>query len=102
MKNTVIKNTTKSLLISSMLAVTTMASAALPTQWQLDDSHTRVGFSVSHLGFSTTMGHFNDVKGMVNYDIKAPNKTNMSFTIATNSIDTNWDARDEHLRRGFL
>lgn len=99
MKNTVIKNTTKSLLISSMLAVTTMASAALPTQWQLDDSHTRVGFSVSHLGFSTTMGHFNDVKGMVNYDIKAPNKTNMSFTIATNSIDTNWDARDEHLRK---
>ncbi len=99
MKNTVIKNTTKSLFISSMLAVTTMASAALPTQWQLDDSHTRVGFSVSHLGFSTTMGHFNDVKGMVNYDIKAPNKTNMSFTIATNSIDTNWDARDEHLRK---
>ena len=96
--NTVMKNTAKALLISSTLAITTMASAALPSQWQLDDSHTRVGFSVNHLGFSTTMGHFNDVKGMVNYDIKAPSKTNMNFTIATDSIDTNWDARDEHLK----
>ena len=98
MINTALKTTTKALLISSALAVTTMASAVLPSQWQLDDSHTRVGFSVNHLGFSTTMGRFNDVQGVVNYDIKAPSKTNMSFTIATDSIDTNWDARDKHLR----
>lgn len=88
----------KTLLISSTLAVTTFASAALPSQWQLDDSHTRVGFSVNHLGFSTTMGRFNDVQGMVNYDIKDPSKTKLSFTIATDSIDTNWDARDKHLK----
>ena len=99
MINTVMKNSAKALLISSALALTTFASAALPNQWQLDDSHTRVGFSVNHLGFSTTMGHFNDVKGVVNYDVKAPSKTNMSFTIATDSIDTNWDARDEHLKK---
>ena len=97
--NTVMKNSAKALLISSALALTTVASAALPSQWQLDNSHTRVGFSVNHLGFSTTMGHFNDVQGVVNYDIKAPSKTNMNFTIATDSIDTNWDARDEHLRK---
>ena len=88
----------KTLLISSTLAVTTFASAALPSQWQLDDSHTRVGFSVNHLGFSTTMGRFNDVQGMVNYDIKDPSKTKLSFTIATDSIDTNWNARDKHLK----
>ena len=99
MINTVMKNSAKALLISSALAVTTVASAALPSQWQLDDSHTRVGFSVNHLGFSTTMGHFNDVKGVINYDVKAPSKTNMSFTIATDSIDSNWDARDEHLKK---
>ena len=99
MINTVMNNSAKALLISSALALTTVAGAALPSQWQLDDSHTRVGFSVNHLGFSTTMGHFNDVKGVVNYDVKAPSKTNMSFTIATDSIDTNWDARDEHLKK---
>lgn len=99
MINTVMNNSAKALLISSALALTTVAGAALPSQWQLDDSHTRVGFSVNHLGFSTTMGHFNNVKGVVNYDVKAPSKTNMSFTIATDSIDTNWNARDEHLKK---
>ncbi|MDX2373660.1 YceI family protein [Psychrobacter sp. PP-21] len=92
------KTTAKALFVSSALAITTMASAALPTQWELDDSHTRVGFSVSHMGFSTTMGHFSDVEGVVNYDMKAPNQASMEFTIATDSIDTNWDARDKHLK----
>lgn len=99
MINISLKNTAKAIAISAALATTTMASAELPSQWQLDDSHTRVGFSVNHLGFSTTMGHFNEVKGVVNYDIKAPAKTDMNFTIATDSIDTNWDARDEHLKK---
>ena len=99
MKNIIAKNSIKAVLFGSVIAMTTLASAALPTQWQLDDAHTRVGFSVNHLGFSTTMGHFNDVKGMVNYDIKAPNKANMNFTIVTDSIDTNWDARDAHLKK---
>lgn len=98
MLNISLTTTTKALLISSTLAISTLASAAMPTQWQLDDSHTRVGFSVEHLGFSTTMGHFNKVDGMLNYDMKSPNNAKMNFTIATNSIDTNWDARDEHLR----
>lgn len=89
----------KALFITSALSATMMASAALPSQWQLDNSHTRVGFSVEHLGFSTTMGRFNDVDGTLSYDIKAPNKTQMQFVIDTNSIDTAWDARDEHLRK---
>ncbi|MGP4717358.1 YceI family protein [Psychrobacter sp. T6-6] len=98
MINMTMKTTAKALFVSSALAITTMASAALPTQWELDNSHTRVGFSVSHMGFSTTMGHFSDVEGTVNYDMKAPNQASMEFTIATDSIDTNWDARDKHLK----
>ncbi len=98
MINTAIKTTTKALLISSALAVTTMASAALPTQWQLDNSHTRVGFSVDHMGFSTVMGHFSDVDGTVQFDLKNPNQTQLNFVIDTDSIDTAWAARDKHLK----
>ena len=93
------KPLTKALILSSALVVTSMASAVLPTNWQLDNSHTRVGFSVEHLGFSTTMGHFDKVDGALTYDIKAPNKTQMNFVIDTNSINTAWAARDEHLRK---
>jgi polyisoprenoid-binding protein YceI len=99
MTPSLLNRTAKTLLITSALAISTLASAALPTQWQLDNSHTRVGFEVEHLGFSTTMGHFDDVKGALNYNIKTPNKTQMQFTIATNSINTAWKARDEHLKK---
>lgn len=92
------KTTTKALLISSILSITTMASAALPTQWQLDNSHTRVGFSVDHMGFSTVMGHFSDVDGTVKFDLKNPNQTQLNFVIDTDSIDTAWAARDNHLK----
>ena len=98
MINTAITTTTKALLISSALAVTTLASAALPTQWQLDNSHTRVGFSVEHMGFSTVMGHFSDVDGTVQFDLKNPNQTQLNFVIDTDSIDTAWEARDKHLK----
>lgn len=98
MINTAITTTTKTLLISSALAITTMASAALPTQWQLDNSHTRVGFSVEHMGFSTVMGHFSDVDGTVQFDLKNPNQTQLNFVIDTDSIDTAWAARDKHLK----
>ena len=92
------KTTTKALLISPILSITTMASAALPTQWQLDNSHTRVGFSVDHMGFSTVMGHFSDVDGTVKFDLKNPNQTQLNFVIDTDSIDTAWAARDKHLK----
>lgn len=88
----------KSLLIASTLAITTVASAALPTHWQLDNSHTNVGFSVEHMGFSTVIGHFGDVDGTIEFDLKNPNQTQLDFVIDTDSIDTAWEARDEHLK----
>ena len=98
MSNFSLTTLSKTLIISSAVAMTTLASAAMPTQWQLDNSHTRVGFEVEHLGFSTTMGHFDKVDGVLNYNMKAPDATKMNFVIDTNSINTAWEARDKHLR----
>ncbi len=98
MSNFSLTTLSKTLIISSAVAMTTLASAAMPSQWQLDNSHTRVGFEVEHLGFSTTMGHFDKVDGVLNYNMKAPDATKMNFVIDTNSINTAWEARDKHLR----
>lgn len=84
--------------MTSSAAPTTARTAALPQHWELDLSHTRIGFEVEHLGFSTTMGRFTEAEGSVNYNIKKPNETNMRFTVYTDSIDTGWKQRDEHLR----
>lgn len=91
-----------STIIATTLPMTTSAapsrSVALPQHWELDLSHTRIGFEVEHLGYSTTMGRFKEAEGAVHYDIKKPNDTSLRFTIYTDSIDTGWEARDEHLR----
>lgn len=87
----------KAAVFGAVIGASTLASAALPTQWELDNSHTRVGFSVDHMGFSTVMGRFADAKGTVNYNMANPNQTTVNFTIPTSSIDTGWEARDEHL-----
>lgn len=67
--------------------------------WQFDKSHTRVGFSVDHLGFSTVVGDFRQFDGAVQYDPKQPAALKVNFEIDTHSIDSGWVARDEHLRK---
>lgn len=67
--------------------------------WQFDKSHTRVGFTVDHLGFSSVVGDFRQFDGSVQYDPKQPANLKINFEIDTKSIDSGWAARDEHLRK---
>lgn len=56
-------------------------------------------FKISHLGFSTLSGRFNDISGTFTY---APDEGEaaqaISIVIPTASIDTNHAERDKHLR----
>lgn len=81
--------------ISSVL----WSGVAAAQAWEFDKSHTRVGFSVDHLGFSTVVGDFRQFDGAVQYDPKQPEALKVNFEIDTKSIDSGWAARDEHLRK---
>lgn len=64
--------------------------------YSLDKAHTHIGFSVSHLGISNTIGRFNEFGGKVVFD---PNGTSsVNFTIDAESVDTNNSRRDDHVR----
>lgn len=90
----------RTLVLSGMAVLIGMASGlAQAAPWQFDDSHTRVGFTVDHMGFSTVHGQFGSFKGMVDYDEKKPKSMTVDFTIDTKSINTGWEARDEHLQK---
>ncbi len=72
-------------------------ATALPTgTWNVDPAHSRVGFSVKHLGISTVRGEFR------NYDsalvIGEDGSVTASGTVAVDSVDTNQPDRDGHLR----
>lgn len=80
--------------ISCLLA----AGSAWAADYKIDLSHAFVQFEISHLGYSTLAGRFNDFEGEFSWDKANPAASAISVTIKTASIDTNWAERDKHLR----
>ena len=75
------------------------AAAAVQAQtWNLDASHTSVGFSIKHLAVSTVHGEFDKFDGKLSGDPKAPATLLADFTIQATSVNTKSEKRDEHLR----
>ncbi|MFC5358002.1 YceI family protein [Azospirillum himalayense] len=82
----------------SALVALPMTAQAAPVAYKLDPAHTAVVFIVDHLGFSKAVGSFNTVAGELAFDKDAADKSSLSVTIDTASIDTNHAKRDEHLK----
>ena len=68
------------------------------TTWQIDPTHTEVGFAVKHLMISTVRGRFSGVKGSVFLDTQDPSRSSAEVEIDAATIDTREDKRDGHLR----
>ena len=88
--------TIRTLFLATVLATTPLVGFAAP--WTLDKSHTQITFEVDHLGFSTTNGIFRDFDAEIDFDPENIPATNVSFVIKADSIDTFWEARDNHVR----
>jgi polyisoprenoid-binding protein YceI len=75
------------------------AGAFAQTNWKIDNSHSKLGFSITHMMVSETEGRFKIYEGTVS------SKTDMDFTDAkidfavdVNSINTDDEKRDGHLK----
>ncbi|MEO1292187.1 MAG: YceI family protein [Pseudomonadota bacterium] len=79
-------------------AIAALPFAAIAAPWSLDKSHTSIVFTVDHLGFSTTNGVFREFDAEIDYDPENIEASSVTFTIQAASIDTFWEARDEHVR----
>ena len=68
------------------------------TTWSLDPLHSEIGFKIKHLMITNVSGNFN--KFDVNVETKGDDFTTAVITanIDVNSINTNNNQRDEHLR----
>jgi len=67
-------------------------------EWKYDASHTRVGFSVSHLIVSSVAGRVKQANAKVVLDDAGMTKSQVSIEIAAASVDTDEPKRDDHLR----
>ncbi len=66
--------------------------------WTIDKSHTSIGFSAKHMMFTTVRGSFTNFEGTVNVDEQNPQNSSVEITVQLDSISTNDDKRDGHLR----
>ncbi len=67
------------------------------TKWVIDPTHSEVQFKVKHLVISTVTGHFTEFSGSLESDDDFAN-ADIYFEIDVNSISTNNDDRDTHLK----
>jgi polyisoprenoid-binding protein YceI len=66
--------------------------------WQIDNAHSEINFSVRHMMISNVRGRFEEFSGEVNFDEQNPANTTVDVKIAANSINTRESKRDNHLR----
>lgn len=66
--------------------------------WQVDTSHSTVGFSVRHLMITNVRGEFPEFSATVQWDEKDPASFSVDAVIQAASINTQNQKRDDHLR----
>lgn len=74
------------------------AGTALGVVYEVDPSHTTVGFSVRHMGISSVRGSFADYTGTIEYDGATAESIKAKGVIKATSVNTGNEKRDEHLR----
>ncbi|WP_028525994.1 YceI family protein [Runella limosa] len=66
--------------------------------WVIDPTHSEVQFKVKHLVISTVTGSFKSFEGSVQTEGDSFDGASIQFTADVNSIDTNMEQRDGHLK----
>ena len=66
--------------------------------WNLDKVHSSVGFSITHMVVSETVGSFDDFTMNVKADKADFTDATVDFTIQAKSVNTKEASRDNHLR----
>jgi polyisoprenoid-binding protein YceI len=66
--------------------------------WTVDKAHSRVGFSIKHLGINTVEGIFKTYSSTVIADENTGKISSVTAEVSVDSIDTGIDARDKHLK----
>ena len=82
------------LAMSGLLSIALTANAA---HYVIDDVHSQVLFSVSHLGFSTSNGAFANFEGSFEFDENDIEGSSVEVIIQTNSINMNDPTWNSHL-----
>lgn len=77
-----------------MSTIETLNTAIPAGTWKIDPTHSRVEFSIRHMGIATIRGSFADFDGVID----GGDEPQISGAIRVASVDTRDEARDGHLQ----
>ncbi|MCK7549992.1 YceI family protein [Marinobacter goseongensis] len=86
-------------LFSALLTATTTPVLAEPEKFVVDDEHFSMAFEVMHIGYAPVIGMFRDIEGRFEFDEEANELSSGTLIFRSDSVFTNHDKRDEHLRK---
>ena len=75
-----------------------IATDTLQGTYEIDPSHSLIGFSARHAMVTKVRGSFKEFEGSGYFDPENPEDITLALTISAQSIDTGNDDRDGHLR----
>lgn len=67
-------------------------------KWNIDNAHSLVGFTVTHLVISEVDGSFKTYSGTISAPTSDFNGASIDFAVDVNSVNTENDMRDKHLK----
>jgi polyisoprenoid-binding protein YceI len=79
-------------------ATATVAATQTPTKWTVDKPHTSIRFAVSHMVVAETEGTFKVFDGTVEHTKADWSDAKINFSVDVNSINTENENRDKHLK----
>ena len=85
-------------LLALLLAAVVSPAKAEPARYELDPDHITVAFLVDHLGYAKVLGMFRTVRGSYTFDEATAELGNLRIEVDTQSVFTNYAARDRHLK----
>ncbi|MFY4728855.1 YceI family protein [Nitrospira sp. BLG_2] len=86
------------IVMAGLLGSFPLGAEAETARWDIDPDHSVIEFRVTHMLVSKTSGHFQDYHGFIELDADAKTLKTIEATIKAESIDTNQEKRDMHLR----
>ena len=87
------------LIVLTLILVLIPASTTLAAdKYTIDPAHCHIGFSVRHLVINNIRGRFTDYEGSIIYDEQDITQSSVEITIKAQSVNTDVQPRDEHLR----
>ena len=85
-------------LVKLGLASVLTASTLFGGTYNVDSSHSNVGFKVKHMMITNVSGNFDNFTGSFEYDEKTNTLQSLNGTVEVSSINTSNEKRDKHLK----